>query len=160
MLFGQPEGFGLYWNGADFPAGRPKVISHDPSTSTAVVSYNGLARTLEARFEARRPPSFDTLGVSGFAARFRTGRVLWNATVEFWFRDGEWDHVFTHLFDCPHSKGPATIVGFLQDFPPRQRGTGGFRRMIEDRARAGHPDGPANAAEVGREWERSQRAKG
>ena len=159
MLFGtppEPGEFGLHWENAIFPHGSPVLINHDPSTATAVVSYDGVERTLEARFEEGRALP-DRVTVQGLAARFKTGRVLWDTAVAFWsLGNGTWEHRQTHLFDAPRSKGPATVVGFLQDFPARQRGTGGLRRMIEDRARAGQPDGPANAAEVGREWERSR----
>jgi hypothetical protein len=159
VIYGEPEGFGCYYNSAVFPYDKPKVVSYELGSYSAMVSYNGLTRVVEASFEVGllrygTKPEPDKLKVSGFAGRFRTGRVLWNASIEFQGRDGVWEYHQTYLFGVPHSKGPATIVGFLQDFPPKQKGTGGYREMIEDRARAGHADGPQNAAEVGRYWER------
>jgi hypothetical protein len=97
----------------------------------------------------------DKLTVHGFAARFPKGRKVWNVQLDFVREQGstEWDFHEVYLFYGPHSSAPPDIIGFLVDYPARDRGvTGMTRDYLLDRARAGRPDGPKNAREVG-DWQ-------
>lgn len=84
---------------------------------------------------------------------------MWNADLVFRRDQGERDWYFweAYVFTAPLSNSVADIIGFLHDFPARERAVGGLMRDYAwDRARAGHPGGPSTAFEVGRWWERHQ----
>lgn len=135
--------------------GFPKIEYVD-GEGVAIAHYAGLTRTLEVSFRpARKHSSWpDELNVHGFAARFPKGRKVWKVLLVFVREQGstEWDFHEVYLFDGPLSSEPPDIIGFLVDYPARDRGiTGMTRDYALDRARAGQPDGPKNAREVG-DW--------
>lgn len=145
-----------HWNSWNLVHGFPKVEYVD-GEQFAVAHYGGLTKKLIARFRPERQPKClpDRLMVSGFAARFPKGRKLWHADVDFVRNQGtaEWEFYEVYVFDGPLSSAPPNIIGFLEDYPARERGVGGLaRECVMDRARAGRPDGPNNAWEVGRWW--------
>lgn len=144
------------WNCWNLVHGFPTAEYTDGDT-TAVVHYGGLTRTLEADFRPDRLPKSlpDRLLVGGFAGRFPKGKKVWDATIVFAREQGStvWDFYEVWLFGSPPANEPADIIGFLADYPARDRGVWGTSRdWVADRARAGRPNGPKNAAEVGHFW--------
>lgn len=145
-----------HWNSWNLVHGFPKVEYVD-GEKVVTVHYAGLRRTLDASLTLSRQHSSlpDRLKVQGFAARFPKGRKVWNAQLYFVREKGstEWEFYEVYLFFGPLSSEPPDIVGFLEDYPARDRGATGMNRdFVLDRARAGRPDGPKNAREVGDWW--------
>ena len=91
----------------------------------------------------------DRLTVNGFAARFPKGRRIWNSELEFVREDEEtaWSFWQVYLFDGPASGAPPQIIGFLKDYPAKDRGLGGSGKKVRlrYRSRAGLPEGPMRA---------------
>ncbi len=138
----------LYWNSWELIHPFPVVVYRDDE-DTALVRYGGRQAILPAHF---RPGKIvDRLSITQFAARFPKGRRVWEAHLEFDREPGqtEWSFSEVYLFHGPESASPPQIIGFLADYPARDRGLGGANKKIalRYRARAGLPDGPVNAAD-------------
>ena len=145
-----------HWNSWNLVHGFPKAEYVD-GEKVAMVHYAGLTRALGASFAPDHKPKClpDRLTIRGFAARFPKGRKVWDASLVFVREQGttEWRFWEVYLFNRPLSSEPPDIIGFLQDYPAKDRGVGGLTRdYVLDRERAGRPDGPNNAREVGDWW--------
>jgi len=115
----------------------------------ATVSLAGQIRVLTALFKKDRTLG-DEIHVRGLAFRFPRGRKVWEGNVTFRFKDGTWQFLRAQMLSGPPSIAPLNLMGFLADCPARDRSVAGFDRWSrEDRAAAGQPGGPRNAAEVG-----------
>jgi len=154
----------LHWNNWVLVHPCP-VVDYRDGEPTAVVRYGGASKTLQANFtpERRSKAWPDRLSICGFAARFPKGRRMWDARLVF-VRDQErteWSFWEVYLHNGPLSVEPPHIIGFLADFPARDRGFGGvgMKDALRDRAQAGLPGGPANAAEVAPWWTRMSRGR-
>jgi hypothetical protein len=147
-----------FWNSWVLAHPLPAMVRYRDGDEHAQVEYGGLTREVPAVFhpERRHAASLpDHLFVSGFAARFRSGRRVWDGSVDFERNRGAaWSFGQVYVFDAPPSLEPARLLGFLSDFPSRERGVAGLGMMaaLRDRARAGTPDGPSDAAAVGNWW--------
>jgi hypothetical protein len=147
-----------FWNSWSLVHPFPQV-SYVDGSPTALVTYGGATRELSASFRRDREPRClpDELSIPDLAARFPKGRKLWNATLIFHreLGGGEWRFWEVYIFQAPLSSEPAEVIGFLGDYSARDRGVGGLPKdYLLDRARAGRPDGPAHAEDVGRWYPR------
>lgn len=142
----------LYWNSWEIVHPFP-IVAYEDGANAAFVRYGGREATLSASF--RRDRDADRLDIKGFAARFPKGRRIWDAQLEFLRKpdENEWSFWQVYLFDgCPYSGSPPQIIGFLKDYPAKDRGLGGTdkRIRVRYRSRAGLPNGPSNAADLER----------
>jgi hypothetical protein len=150
----------LFWNSWELTHPFP-IVDYKDGEKTAHVRYSGREATLPAgfrregdiRYNGATPQFIDKgesrLSIDGFAARFPKGRRIWNARLDFIRADGEaeWSICEVNLYDGPPSSAPPQVIGFLKDFPAKDRGVGGRGRKVKlrHRARVGLPEGPVTA---------------
>jgi hypothetical protein len=148
----------VFWNSWILVHPFPVVVDYRDGEETAIVGYGDLVRTVTAIFHPeRRCPGVmpDALCLRGFAAKYPHGRRVWDGNVDFRRYPGEgWSFYQVYVFDAPPSLAPARLLGFLADFPAKERGVAGvgMKEALRDRARFGQPGGPPDAAAVGNWW--------
>ncbi len=137
------------------------IVTYSDGETTAHVRYGGREATLPARFRREQDLRYSgstahiidrgkgRLSIEGFAARFPKGRRIWNAQLEFIRADGEaeWSFEEVYLYDGPESRWAPQIIGFLKDYPAKDRGIGGEGKKVRlrYRSRSGLPEGPTTA---------------
>jgi hypothetical protein len=138
----------------DLPFGEPAVTDFDATLGRALVRLGNRTACLPAHYSYRRHAcngDGDSLVVRSLAARYPSGRKVWDAAACFRKQDGNW--LFEHAFDGSEvqSQSPAALAGFLKDFPAITRGVWGPLRthFLADRLKPTSDGGPGNAAEVG-----------
>jgi hypothetical protein len=127
----------------------------DHADGFASVKYGGVTRQLAAHY--KREMKWESLSIQKFAAKFPKGRRIWNARMIFWRkpRFSEWTFMEVYTHEAPLSLNPPLIIGFLADFPAKDRGVSGLGKfeILRYRALAGLPDGPKTAADI-ESWSR------
>ena len=137
------------------------IVTYCDGETTAHVRYGGRDATLSARYRREQDLRYSgstahiidrgkgRLSIEGFAARFPKGRRIWNAQLEFMRADGEaeWSFEEVYLYDGPESRWAPRIIGFLKDYPAKDRGIGGEGKKVRlrYRSRSGLPEGPMRA---------------